>query len=701
MSITDRRFPVSWARSALVLLAALAAGLEVRAVSSRPGLVFTERERVDVRARVQGAAGPATVEYTLREVDGPWRSAGSAPITPGPDGAGEAPLPLKVPGRGLYDLALTARCGEQSAGARTSVAVVFAPLPPEARSPWGVFYIPAFGRQDPEAAAEVARNIRMLGASWARYNFWAHTYGKVTVTEGETPTASADLVQAKREVAALRREGIHILGEIAQIPRPLSSRPDATDQSGDAGPLWCRVKPRDYRLWGQLVEQVAAAFREEIQVWEILNEADIPNAYWSGTPAEFAEFVEHTARALRRGNPKARIAAAGFTPARVTGGKERARLVDEVLALGLTKHLDLFTVHYTDARPAAVERWRELLAQEGAGALPIWNTEERPAVPIRWLSSGDGPFFKFLHIQFTDAYDSYGPMVRKDLTLLPDGVEFSVGARLIGSRRFTVLSAKDAPGFATYHFGRDADAVAVVTRSGAAAGAGAVRLFDEPSRLVLAVEPAGKAAPAAFDRFGRALPVQMKAGRAEVPYAPTLFVTGCRAVSVAECLRDGGTAKAVVAEAEAARLGPGWGITDHAGFSGGKTVDIWSDTDPADPAGYWVEAKMTVPAAGEYEVLFSGNSLSRLRPPSSLSPFVWRLDDGAEQPVPEKVKVLPGIEGAPEGLSVLGAVRLPAGEHTFRLRLTGRRQTPDQNWALWFDAVALRARGEGNGAMKQ
>ena len=38
----------------------------------------------------------------------------------------------------------------------------------------------------------------------------------------------------------------------------------------------------------------------------------------------------------------------------------------------------------------------------------------------------------------------------------------------------------------------------------------------------------------------------------------------------------------------------------------------------------------------------------------------------------------------------LGAVALMRGRHSFRLRLTGRRDQPDQNYALWFDAVALR-----------
>jgi hypothetical protein len=49
-----------------------------------------------------------------------------------------------------------------------------------------------------------------------------------------------------------------------------------------------------------------------------------------------------------------------------------------------------------------------------------------------------------------------------------------------------------------------------------------------------------------------------------------------------------------------------------------------------------------------------------------------------------------GFAGAPEGLSHLGDVRLTAGAHTFRLRLTARRQMYDDRYAVWFDALGLR-----------
>ena len=107
--------------------------------------------------------------------------------------------------------------------------------------------------------------------------------------------------------------------------------------------------------------------------------------------------------------------------------------------------------------------------------------------------------------------------------------------------------------------------------------------------------------------------------------------------------------------------------------------------------GYGVDLKMNVPADGNYRVCFSGNSLSRLAAPASLSSFEWSFDGGSKNLAGGKaLKVRRyGIEGAPAGISELGMVHLMKGPHVFRLRLTAPREQPDQNWALWIDSIAL------------
>lgn len=659
---------------AAALHAAADAACTVAAVSAHAGLTFTDGEPVAVRARVTGfTAAPVTVGYRVREWEGPWEDAGQVTVAALADGAGEAPLPLRPPGRGLCRLTLRASDGARQAVTETSLAVLFSPPPVTEASPWGIFYIPNAvpGLSPPEAKRELARNIRLLGASWVRFNFWAGTFGKVTVS-ADGKQVSADWSQAREMVQALRAEGLYVMGEIAQCPRELSSRPGDTEVVGDAGPVYNRVKPADYALWDQLMRKLAADFAADIPVWEVWNEANLPNCYWTGTPEDFVELVRHTSRALKQGSPGVKVAAAGFT-----GGHDYA---DKLLTLGLGQELDILSVHYTDERPAQIEQWQALLRKHNL-SLPLWNTEEKSEVPLENLASPLVRSFKFCHINI--GYDVYRLLVNKDLTPRPPAVWYSVGAHLLEGARF--LRREATPGCDVMYFDRPRRPVAVLRSRGGAS----TRLLQTVSSANLAVTPVtAGAAVLATDEWGRTTPLTLENGQATAPLRRLLFVEGAGSLRVTSVGRTS-PANVVVAEAEQGRHGPGWGVTPHEGFSEGATLDIWSDTDPG-PDGYWIELKLRVPVAGRYEVLFSGNALSRLKPPRSLSPFTWRFDDGEEHQANAALPMDGDVPGAPQGLSTLGQVELAAGEHSFRLRLSARRDIPDKHWALWFDALALR-----------
>ena len=207
--------------------------------------------------------------------------------------------------------------------------------------------------------------------------------------------------------------------------------------------------------------------------------------------------------------------------------------------------------------------------------------------------------------------------------------------------------------------------------------------------LVVAVEALSPETPVVVtDRLGRSRTLAVRDGKAEIPLASELaYVSGARALTVTHV--QTGVGPGWVVEAEDCRHSPGWITVERAGFSNGRTLDIWSDAEPG-PEGYWVELPLTVPTPGRYEVLFAGNALTRLAPPRSLSPLAWRVDQGAEHVLDDATPMAVDIAGTPEGVSILGDVQLEAGTHIFRLRLTGRRDESDTHYALWFDALALR-----------
>ena len=643
---------------------------------------------VVIAVEVQMSTSPSTLEvetvttieavavsFAVEDLGSGWRTKGEVALGRLAGGIGEKPLPLKLPGRGLYKLTVSAASGGATAKAQTWVAVVFAPRKPRADSPWGIFYTPHtwFDQADANGPRSAALSHRLLGASWSRLNFWAHSYDKITV--GADGNVTAETSTWKGFAKALRAEGIFILGEIAQCPRALSSRPNETAVRGDAGPVWCRVKPRHYALWERLMTNLAADFREEIGVWEIWNEANLRDRYWTGPVEDFAELVARTSRALRRGNPKARIAAAGFVG--------DLAFADKLFTLGMGRHIDILSVHYTDERPDQIAGWQKLLAKHKL-SLPIWNTEERSEVPLRNLAGPIERSFKFIHVSI--GYGHMRPLVRKDLTVLPAGIAFSVGAHCIGTAKWAGRS--DAvPGYDVFFFRRGAETIAAFDRQ---QKTGAVKLFGPAAgRVTLAVEPLAERRPTVTNIWGRSRPLEIDGGKAVVALSDgMLFLNGCRKLKVlkADVRR---TAAALVFEAESGRWSKGWNANAKTGFSDGRILELWKKEDPP-PGGYWAELKVRVPRPGRYEVLFSGNALSRLAAPRSLSPFVWRIDDGAERAVDDAVPVLAPRPGAPEGLSVLGTVDLKAGEHTFRLRLAGRRKEYDNHYALWFDAIALR-----------
>lgn len=660
--------------------------LKVDAVSSRPSLLFTDNEPVRIKARVEGGSGSVVVECIAKDSCGDWTAVKTLAIHRKGSEMAEAELPLKFPGRGYFKLELTAKCGDATARNSIAAGIVYQPLPATVSSPWGIMYgvykgfPPGFNVKDRPAC--IAENMRMLGASWTRLNFWAHTY-KVEVKDG---VVALDLSRMRQQVDEFRKRGINILGEIVQTPRVLSSKPEAEERKGlDAGPLYVRVKPADYKLWDQLVEQIAKEFKNDIQVWEVWNEVDYVGHYWAGTIEEYLELLEHTGVALRKGNPSAKVAAAGFT--------RNFKAAIPFFEAGFGKGVDILTVHYTEQRDGIPEL-QKLQGKYGL-SLPIQNTEESIEIPLNNLSHGIRTF-KFIHM--LDYLPTLRPLMKTDWQLHAAAVAYSVGAHLIGDKKFRRV--QELPGFKVYFFGEEGD-LAVITPYSYP-----VRLMNGSGleRIRVKAIPAEGREMLGVDALGRE--GKLPGGGGEIPFPLNVtvfdesqddsipqvvfFIRNCKEIVSVEGVSSAAK-DIVVAEAEDGEFdGKSIAVIADKEYSGGKYLNISRKEAPG-VDGYGVDLKMNVPADGNYRVCFSGNSLSRLAAPASVSSFEWSFDGGSKNLAGGKaLKVRRyGIEGAPAGISELGMVHLLKGPHVFRLRLTAPREQPDQNWALWIDSIAL------------
>src|SRR5262249_8457925 len=156
-----------------------------------------------------------------------------------------------------------------------------------------------------------------------------------------------------------------------------------------------------------------------------------------------------------RGDPSVRIASPGFYTTDPTAYAER------LFQLGLGKHIDILTVHYTDERPDLIARWHQLLEQHGL-RIPIWNSEEKSLIPFAKLAGGMGLFNKCLHIDFT--LSDYKNLVRTDLTVRPAGIAFSVAAHCIGTARWTKASDQMVSGWNVDFFQRADEKIVALRR---------------------------------------------------------------------------------------------------------------------------------------------------------------------------------------------------------------------------------------------
>src|SRR5262249_2477589 len=150
-------------------------------------------------------------------------------------------------------------------------------------------------------------------------------------------------------------------------------------------------------------------------------------------------------------------------------------------------------------------QWRGVLAGHGL-SLPIWNTEERSAIPWNNLRQGLVRSFKFLHVGFSDTYASYGPLVDRDWIPLPAGIYTSVAAHAL--RNGTFLSEDDhVIGWRATYWRRGHEKVGAFLNTGGALG----------KTVTVSIAPVDAAVPpTATDAWGRSTTLAVTGGRARL-----------------------------------------------------------------------------------------------------------------------------------------------------------------------------------------
>jgi hypothetical protein len=149
------------------------------------------------------------------------------------------------------------------------------------------------------------------------------------------------------------------------------------------------TNPNDYADFARFA---AEHFRGRVDAWEVWNEPDPWQAFFTGTTAQYVNLLKAAYPALKDGDPSAKV---------VLGGPSSndAAWISQVYSLGAKNYFDVMATHpyqgIADAppeQPTDGNRWwftqtpavRNVMLANGDGAKPIWFTEYGWSAHANW-----------------------------------------------------------------------------------------------------------------------------------------------------------------------------------------------------------------------------------------------------------------------------------------------------------------------------
>ena len=358
-----------------VLLSPGAPRFEAAVLPDRfPLALYHDGEACTLRLLASGSP-PAPVSWRVEDfwdknvLSGTWQ--------PTPKASARALSVSQLP-RGWYRAEVSWRDGE---GTRYHECT-FVRLPPKERrgpietSPFGAHFA-----LDP-SGIELAQAV---GVRWLRLHPPNHTKWRVVEPEKGKWAWRDEPIRIAREA------GFALCGSLDRLPTWASTAPAGVPEwdfyTGTGAYL-----PRDWAEWESYVEQTVVRYRGTIHVWEIWNEPNLgdwlhPRAGQTLAQA-YLELMQHTYPVVKRVDPQATVIG-GCVAGALTRGGPAAQFGRELLSLGASKYMDVFSFHdyigeSVDERADPIETWTDRLRQQmkaAGGELPIINSEGGYANP--------------------------------------------------------------------------------------------------------------------------------------------------------------------------------------------------------------------------------------------------------------------------------------------------------------------------------
>jgi hypothetical protein len=184
-----------------------------------------------------------------------------------------------------------------------------------------------------------------------------------------------------RYLSAAEEHHVEVLLPLGLSPHWASSRPD---ERSSYGPGFA-AEPADLEDWRTYVTTVVTHCGARVSAYEIWNEPNL-KSFWSGDTERLVLLTREASRIIRSINPRAIIVSPSATAGYGT------KWLAEFLGKGGGQYADVIGYHlYVNPDPPEamlpmIQQIKQIMADNGAGDKPLWNTELGWSKPKPFLS---------------------------------------------------------------------------------------------------------------------------------------------------------------------------------------------------------------------------------------------------------------------------------------------------------------------------
>ena len=207
---------------------------------------------------------------------------------------------------------------------------------------------------------------------WDSYTTWAQL---------EPQPGQWDFSRLDRLVAEAGQHGVKPLLVLAHSPSWASARPSEPSayRPGVA------AEPARLPDWANYVRTVGQRYKGRISEYQVWNEPS-DKSHYTGTVDKLVQLTCEAKRILNSIDPAIRLVSPGSA-----GGGRHIKYLDSFLAEGGAACIDVVAHHFyvprfgPEAMVPLIREVRQVMAQRGAGRLPLWSTESG-----WWIANTDG-----------------------------------------------------------------------------------------------------------------------------------------------------------------------------------------------------------------------------------------------------------------------------------------------------------------------